>query len=149
MNDKYFADTNLLVYAFDNREPDKQQIAQSLLNTFGSAGNLTLSTQVLQEFFVAVTRKLTPPLSSETAYELVENFTCYPLVQIEPALILSAIQRHRQLPVSFWDGLILEAALWSNCTIVLSEDMQDGQLIDNKLTIRNPFVSAQCPMVHE
>ncbi|MBT8421337.1 MAG: hypothetical protein KJO08_10840 [Gammaproteobacteria bacterium] len=67
MNDKYFADTNLLVYAFDNREPNKQQIAQSLLNTFGSAGNLTLSTQVLQEFFVAVTRKLTPPLSSETA----------------------------------------------------------------------------------
>nr|VFK57944.1 MAG: hypothetical protein BECKTUN1418F_GA0071002_11307 [Candidatus Kentron sp. TUN]VFK66898.1 MAG: hypothetical protein BECKTUN1418E_GA0071001_11267 [Candidatus Kentron sp. TUN] len=68
MNDKYFADTNLLVYAFDNREPEKQKIAQGLLNTFGSAGNLTLITQVLQEFFVAVTRKLTPPLSAKTGF---------------------------------------------------------------------------------
>ena len=81
------------------------------------------------------------PEEPKTAYELVENFTYYPLVQIEPPLILSAIQRHRELLVSFWDALIIEAALLSNCTIVLSEDMQDGQRIDNKLTIRNPFVS--------
>nr|VFK37470.1 MAG: Predicted nucleic acid-binding protein, contains PIN domain [Candidatus Kentron sp. SD]VFK42225.1 MAG: Predicted nucleic acid-binding protein, contains PIN domain [Candidatus Kentron sp. SD] len=133
----------MLAYAFDNRKPGKRQIAQSLLNTFGSAGNLTLSTQVLPEFLVAVTRKLTPPLSSQTAYEFVENLTYYPLVQIEAALILSAIQRHRQLSVSFWDALIIEAVLLSNCTIVLSEDMQNGQRIDNKWTIRNPFISTR------
>ena len=141
MSDKYFADTNVLVYAFDSKEPAKQQIALNLLDGFGSTGNLTLSTQVLQEFFVAVTRKLTPPLSAETAYELVENLVCYPLVQIDFSLILSAIRRHQQINVSFWDALIIEAALLSECTTLLSEDMQDGQLIANKLTIRNPFDS--------
>ncbi len=70
MSDKYFVDTNVLVYVFDTSEPDKQKIAHNLLDTLGCASNLTLSTQVLQEFFVAVTRKLKPPLAAETAYEL-------------------------------------------------------------------------------
>ncbi len=80
MSDKYFADTNVLVYSFDTCDPAKQQVAQTLLETLGSAGNLTLSTQVLQEFFVTVIRKLKPPLTPEYAYELVENFACYPLM---------------------------------------------------------------------
>lgn len=139
MNDKYFADTNILVYAFDNRDPVKQKIAQNLLETIGSTGNLVLSTQVLQEFFVTITRKLKPPFPISTAYELIENFACYPLVQITPTHILNAIQRHEQEKVSFWDALIIEAALFSHCTILLSEDMQDNQLIENKLRIYNPF----------
>jgi len=139
MNDKYFADTNILVYAFDNRDPVKQKISQNLLETIGSTGNLTLSTQVLQEFFVTITRKLKPSFSIATAYELVENFTYYPLVQITPTHILSAIQRHERETVSFWDALIIEAALHSHCTILLSEDMQRNQLIENRLLIHNPF----------
>ena len=139
MNDKYFADTNILVYAFDNRDPVKQKISQNLLETIGSTGNLTLSTQVLQEFFVTITRKLKPPFSIATAHELVENFIYYPLVQVTPTHILNAIQRHEREKVSFWDALIIEAALHSHCTILLSEDMQSNQLIENRLLIHNPF----------
>jgi len=139
MSDKYFVDTNVLVYAFDSSEPTKQHIAQQLLETWGSAGNLTLSTQVLQEFFVTITRKLKPPLSPELAYELVENFAYYPLVQIDTKTILAAIQRHQSDNVSFWDALIIEAALLSDCSILLSEDMQAGLMIDDQLKIQNPF----------
>lgn len=144
MNDKYFADTNILVYAFDNRDPVKQKVAQNLLETIGSTGNLTLSTQVLQEFFVTITRKLKPPIPITTAYELVENFTYYPLVQVTPTNILNAIQRHEREKVSFWDALIIETALFSRCNILLSEDMQNNQLIENRLLIYNPFQTKTC-----
>jgi len=139
MSDKYFADTNILVYAFDKREPEKQQIAQEILITLGSSYNLTISTQVLQEFFVTITRKLQPAFSFEVAYELVEEFACYPIVEINFQMILAAIKRNQQGYVSFWDALIIEAALKNNCNILLSEDMQDGQFIDNQLIIKNPF----------
>lgn len=71
-----FADTNVLVYAFDTSTPDKQRIAQQILQLEGSHGKLILSTQVLQEFFVTVTRKLLQPRSLEIAYEAVRNKIC-------------------------------------------------------------------------
>ena len=138
MNAKIFVDTNVLVYAFDSSENEKQNIAQALLSKDGVKGELALSTQVLQEFFVTVTRKLKEPLSIDNASNAVRLFSVYPLIQLNSELILKAISRHRDESFSFWDALIVEAALQANCQLLLSEDMQDGRKI-GKLRIHNPF----------
>ena len=138
MSGKYFADTNVLVYAFDNSEPAKQLIAQQILEEQGGDGSLVLSAQVLQEFFVTVTRKLAKPLSIDDAYTLVQQFGVYPMVSATPELILRAISRNRDDAFSFWDSLIVEAALQADCRVLFSEDMQDGRQI-GQLVIRNPF----------
>jgi len=138
MSAKIFIDTNILVYAFDSSEKEKQDIAQKLLNKEGIIGEITLSTQVLQEFFVIVTRKLKEPLSIEDASKTIQFFSVYPLVQISPKLILKAIERHQNESFSFWDALIVEAALQVDCKILFSEDMQDERQI-GRLKIINPF----------
>ena len=139
MTDNKFADTNVLVYAYDCSEPNKQKIAQNLLKNEGSEGKIILSTQVLQEFFVVVTRKLSKPLSVDDAYHVVCNLAEYPLVQMDKYLILRAIKRTNSDIISFWDALIIEAALQSDCEILLSEDLQTGRKI-NDMTIENPFL---------
>lgn len=138
MSVKYFADMNILVYAFDSSEPEKQEIAQQILERHGNTGELMLSTQILQEFFVTVTRKLTKPLSAETAQSLVQSFSLYPVIQVTPDLIQAAIGRYRRESFSFWDSLVVEAAIAGDCRVLLSEDMQDGREI-GQLKIENPF----------
>jgi len=139
MSGKYFADTNILVYAFDNREPEKQKIALQILEQYGNTGELVVSTQVLQEFFAVVTRKLKPPLEAEVAQQLVQSFSRYPVEQVTPQLIDRAIDRYRRESFSFWDSLVVEAAISARCSVLFSEDMQDGRDIDG-LTIINPFI---------
>jgi predicted nucleic acid-binding protein len=138
MSDRAFLDTNVLVYAFDQGSPKKQEIAKSLINEHGSSGNLALSTQVLQEFYVVSTKKLAQPLSKEVAAEVVNDLAEFSLVQIDKGLIIKAMIRHRENEYSFWDCLIVEAALQSGCSLLLTEDMHSGRCI-NKLEIRNPF----------
>ena len=138
MNAKLFADTNILVYAFDGGEPAKQTIAQELLRREGITGNIAVSTQVLQEFYVVVTRKLIATLPATQAYEAVRCFAEYPVVQVDVALILRAIRRNETERISFWDALIIEAALKAGCKTLLSEDMQAGCEV-NGLQIQNPF----------
>ena len=138
MSDKVFFDTNILVYAFDKSEHEKGTIAKGLIRDFGSDGNLVLSTQVLQEFYVTVTKMGKPMLTKEEAEGIVNDFAEFPLVQVEKNIILRAIRRHQTKVFSFWDSLIVEAALKSGCSQLLSEDMQDGLVVDS-LIIRNPF----------
>ena len=138
MSDKTFFDTNVLVYAFDDYDPDKQTKARGLLHLYGNSGELILSTQVLQEFYVVVTRKLKRALPLKAAEEIVTDLTGFPLVQVDKTLIVKAMQRHQQGDLSFWDSLVVEAALRARCTVLLSEDMHDGHQIEF-LTIRNPF----------
>jgi predicted nucleic acid-binding protein len=138
MSGRAFFDTNVLVYAFDQGEPNKRDIAKRLISEYGAAGNLVLSTQVLQEFYVVTTQKLTQPLSKEIAAEVVNELSEFPLVQIDKSLINQAMIRHREEPFSFWDCLIVEAALLFDCSFLITEDMQNGRCIDN-LDIRNPF----------
>ena len=140
MSAELFADTNILVYAFDRGEPAKQVITQELLRREGTTGNIAVSTQVLQEFYVAVTRKLTATLSVTQAYKAVCCFAEYPLVQVDVALILRAIRRNETERISLWDALIIEAALKAGCKTLLSEDMQAGRGVDG-LQIQNPFVN--------
>ena len=141
MSDRAFFDTNVFVYAFDNGEPVKSAVAKKLIHDFGSDGNLALSTQVLQELYVTLTKVGRALLTQEEAEEIVNDFAGFPLIQVDKNIISRAMKRHRNKVFSFWDALIVEAALQSGCSQLLSEDMQDGLVIDS-LTIRNPFGSS-------
>ncbi len=138
MSDKVFFDTNVLVYAFDSSEPGKSAVARKLINDFGRDGNLVLSTQVLQEFYVTVTKLGRSLLTRVDAEEVVNDLAGFPLVQVDKKIISRAMKRHRSKVFSFWDALIVEAALQSGCAQLLSEDMHDGLVIES-LTIQNPF----------
>lgn len=138
MNDKAFFDTNVLVYAFDKNEPVKSAISKKLIHDYGSDGNLVLSTQVLQELYVTLTKVGRALLTQEDAEEIVNDFAEFPLVQVDKNIISRAMKRHQSKVFSFWDALIVETALQSGCSQLLSEDMQDGLAIDS-LRIHNPF----------
>ena len=138
MKERVFLDTNVLVYLFDADAPAKQRLVQNLLSNRELRMQLILSTQVLQEFYVSVTRKLAAPLDPDAAFQAVQDLAAFPIVQIDPPLILLAIQRGRKAKVSFWDALILEAALAAGATLLYSEDFQDGAVF-GRLRIANPF----------
>jgi predicted nucleic acid-binding protein len=136
MSVRSFFDTNVLVYADDKAAPAKQQHALELVAEHRRAGTGVLSLQVLQEYFVTVTRKLNldPPIARRKVELLAEFDVATPDV----ADILAAIDLHRLHGFSFWDALVLRAAKQSGCDILLSEDMQDTREIDG-LQIVNPF----------
>jgi predicted nucleic acid-binding protein len=135
---KSFFDTNILVYLFDADSPDKRRKARALFRNHAEAGDILVSTQVLQEFYVAVTRKLARTLDAGAAAEAVSNFAELPLVQIDSRLIIAAIHRSRKDQLSFWDALIVQAAIEGNAGTLYSEDMQHGQVLDS-LRVVNPF----------
>nr|MBS0019978.1 PIN domain-containing protein [Gammaproteobacteria bacterium] len=138
--ERRFLDTNILVYLFDADSPEKKTAVTGLFETEGASGSLILSTQVLQEFFVAVTHKLARPLPPEIAEQAVRDFSTLPVRQVTPALILSAIHRSIESRLSFWDALIVETAIDAGAAAILTEDLQHGQVIGGVRVI-NPFVS--------
>lgn len=135
---KFFFDTNILVYLFDTDTPDKRKKARALFQRHAEAGDILLSTQVLQEFYVAVTRKLVRPLDTAVAADAVSGFSELPLVQIDSELIVAAIHRSRNSRLSFWDALIVQAAIEGHANTLYSEDLQHGQMLDS-LRVVNPF----------
>ena len=135
---RVFFDTNILVYLFDADDAAKQDMARTRFEAEAAGGRALLSTQVLQEFYVSVTRKLSVPLEPETAEAIVRDLSLLPTVSIDTDRILAAIHWSRKLRLSFWDALIIEAALAGGAEQLLTEDMQHGQTIDG-LRIENPF----------
>jgi predicted nucleic acid-binding protein len=133
-----FFDTNVLVYLFDNRDPEKKLRAQQVFAEESERGLAVLSMQVLQEFYWAVTRKLASPLPEEVAKERVRDFCELPLVRVDAPMILAAITRSRSQSFAFRDALIVEAALKAGAKRLLTEDLQRGQRIGD-LTVENPF----------
>jgi predicted nucleic acid-binding protein len=135
--DKAFLDTNILVYLFDHDEPDKTQRARDILEQ-AEPGELALSTQVLSEFYVVVTRKLARPLDVARAAEAVDWLGLLQVVPLDPELVKAAIQTSRSSQLSYWDGLIVAAASASGCKCLLTEDLNHGQVIDS-VRVENPF----------
>ncbi len=129
----------MLLYAYDDDAPEKKARALEVFEQEVEAGRAVMSTQVLQEFYVNATRKMMRPLSSERAQARVEDLGRLPLVQVDLSLILAAISRSRSLGFSFWDALIVEAALKASADRLLTEDLQHGQVIEG-LRIENPFL---------
>jgi predicted nucleic acid-binding protein len=139
MSDKVFLDTNIFVYLYDSDQPDKQARARALVERFGLSGEIVISTQVLQEFHVSVTRKFARRLSEEQILLATRSLGRLPVVQVNVGMIFEAISLGRRFQLSFWDSLILQAALDSECRLLLSEDLQHGQRIGG-LTVENPFL---------
>jgi predicted nucleic acid-binding protein len=137
MGDSAFVDTNVVVYAFDDDEPVKQEQAREVLAGSGDQV-LVLSTQVLAEFYVTVTRKLARPLDSATARQAVAHLSDLPVVSTDADLVLAAIEVSRRHQLSLWDGLILQAAATADCNVVLTEDLSHGSVIGG-VTVVNPF----------
>lgn len=136
--DKIFVDTNILIYAYDISAGVKHVTAVRILSELWDSGRGVLSTQVLQEFFVSITRKIPNPINEHHAINIVRDFLRWELVVNDGDSILEAASLVSRYRFSFWDCLIIQAALKSGCNILLSEDLSDSQVIES-LQIRNPF----------
>jgi predicted nucleic acid-binding protein len=139
-----FVDTNVLVYAHDAAEAVKQPLARAMLDRLWADRSGTLSTQILQEFYNIATRKLAEPMTRAQAREVVELYSAWPTVVIDPALILSASRVEEDHQLSFWDALVIEAARVAGADRLLTEDMQNGRVIEG-VRIENPFVAERPP----
>lgn len=137
-----FFDTNVLLYMYDDDEPQKKEKAIDVFERAAEDDQAILSTQVLQEFYVNATRRLARPLSPERAAARVRDFARLPLVRVHEVLILAAIERSRNMSFSFWDALIIEAAVSAGADLLLTEDLQHGQRIEG-LTVVDPFVGTE------
>lgn len=133
-----FVDTNILAYAHDASEEEKQPIAKALIDDLWESERGTLSTQVLQEFYVVATRKFEPPLSRTEARELVGHYGEWGLVRIDLVMIVNASKVEEEHQLTFWDALIIEAARRSGANRLVSEDLQSADTIEG-IAIENPF----------
>ncbi len=144
MSAKAFVDTNVLLYAYDTSEVDKQPVARATLDRLWAERTGTLSTQVLQEFYNAATRKLSPPVRRTEAREIIDLYTSWPVILLDPALILEATRLEEEHQLSFWDALVIEAARVAGAERLLTEDLQHGQVIEG-IVIENPFLATDEP----
>ena len=134
-----FVDTNILVYAEDRDAGSKHDIARDLVKDLWRSGEGVLSIQVLQEFYVNVTRKVRQPLSSDDALAIVEQYLTWRVVENTGDLLLAGIRLASALKISFWDALVIHAARVTRCDRVWTEDLNHGQRIGD-LVIVNPFL---------
>jgi predicted nucleic acid-binding protein len=137
MSVRSFFDTNVLVYADDKAVPAKQRIAIQLVSEHRRARTGVVSLQILQEYFVTVTKKL--HVDPTTARRKVELLAEFDVASPEVGDILAAIDLHRFHGFSFWDGLVVRAAKQAGCRVVFTEDMQNAREIDG-VRIVNPFL---------
>lgn len=136
--DKIFIDTNIIIYGYDETAGNKHKVAGNLLTDLWNSGTGVVSTQVLQEFFVNVVQKIPRPIDKKLAKEIVKDFLKWNVVVNTGDSILDAIDICEKYGYSFWDSMIIEAAIKGGAVILLSEDLQDGQVISG-VNIRNPF----------
>lgn len=138
MTVRTFVDTNVFGYLFQADEPEKQALAREISQSDQVTRELVVSTQVLQELYVTVTRKLANPLGPDEAATATRTIGGYTVVRIDPAMVYRAIELSQRHVVSFWDALILRAAIESGCEVVLTEDLQDGWQVEG-VRVENPF----------
>ena len=139
MKDRFFLDTNILVYSFDGNDPVKMQIAKDIITDGLSAGIGVISYQVVQEFLNVATKKFTIFLKHDDLLTYSKK-VFFPMLKIYSSqeLFENALDVKNRWKFSFYDSLIVAAALECNCKILYSEDLQDGQKVYS-LEIVNPF----------
>jgi predicted nucleic acid-binding protein len=139
MSVECFLDTNILVYAVSGLEEDatKQARALDLIRT----ADFGISTQVLQEFYVTVTRKIQRPLVPESAVALLDEYRLFPTVNTDYPLILTAIEHSLRYGISYWDAAIIAAAEALEASVLYSEDLSHGQQFE-AIRVVNPFRQA-------
>jgi predicted nucleic acid-binding protein len=141
MSDKTFVDSNVLIYAHDVDARAKHDTARNILRDLWSQRAGVLSVQVLQEFYVNVTRKIASPLSKDAARLVVNSYSIW-CTETTPAEIATAFRIEDESRIKFWDALIVASAAKAGAVRILSEDMNDQQIIAG-VRIENPFVQTR------
>jgi len=139
-SDLVFVDTNVLVYFRSNNDSRKQRIATDWLRRLANSQRGRISTQVLVEFYAVAMRGVNPDIARARAD--VEDFAMWQPVPPSVELFRRAWAVGDRYSLSWWDAMIVGAALTAGCTTLLTEDMQDGLVIDQTLTIMNPFTAS-------
>lgn len=137
MSDRTFIDTNVLIYAHDTRAGAKREVAKAILAELWAGRTGALSLQVLQEFYVNVTRKIPSPLPKNVARVVVESYSSW-CVETTPSDISTAFRIEDAARIGFWDALIVASAVRIGATRILSEDLNAGQRIAG-IPVENPF----------
>jgi predicted nucleic acid-binding protein len=127
VTDKYFVDTNILIYAHDRSTGVKHERASRLIEQLWTSGQGVLSTQVLQELCVNLRRKVAPPLPVDEIRRLVQDYLSWEIVVNGPESAIQALEIEARYKTSFWDALILQAAEQSGAAILYSEDLSTRQ----------------------
>jgi len=127
MSDKCFVDTNILVYAHDLEQGAKHKRAGALIAKLWDSGDGVLSTQVLQELCISLRRKVSRPLSTEATRQLIEDYSSWEIVVNTAESVLQALDLETRYKISFWDALIVQAAMRSGAGLLYSEDLADRQ----------------------
>lgn len=140
MSVRTFVDTNILIYAHDADAKEKCQRAKEALNELWDERTGVLSMQVLQEFYINVTRKIAIPLSKDAARRIVDSYLTW-CMQTTATEISAAFRIEDESKIGFWDALIVASAVRSGSARILSEDFNDGQVISG-IRIENPFAGA-------
>jgi predicted nucleic acid-binding protein len=133
-----FVDTNVLVYAHDSGAGPKRKAGRDLLLRLMETGSGAISTQVLSEFLVTVTRKIPKPLTTRTAIDIVEDLATMTVVQPAVADLVAAATLAEEHHIHFWDALIIRSAQVAGANTLWSEDLSAGQDFDG-VVVRNPF----------
>jgi predicted nucleic acid-binding protein len=139
MSDKYFVDTNILVYAHDRTAGVKHSRARALLEQLWGSGEGVLSTQVLQELCVNLRRKTANPLLVEEVRRLIQEYSTWEVISNGPESIPRALDLEIRYKTSFWDALILQAADEAGASILYSEDLSTGQNYGS-IRVVNPLI---------
>ncbi len=134
-------DTNILIYAHDRSQRHRQRQAAELLDRLWETNAGLLSIQVLQEFYVNVTTKVTHPLSPGNARKILEIYSAWPIVSPTAQDVINATILAKRYKISFWDAMILTAAESGGASILWSEDLNPGQKYKN-VQVRNPFAES-------
>ncbi len=139
MSDKYFVDTNILVYAHDRTAGVKHRRARILLEQLWESGEGVLSTQVLQELCINLRRKTASPLPVEEVRRLIGEYSTWEVITNTPESVIKALDVEVRYKTSFWDALILQAADDASASIVYSEDLATGQKY-GMIRVVNPLI---------
>ena len=127
MSDRYFVDTNILMYAHDSAAGEKHERAKTLVEELWRERKGVVSTQVLQELAVNLRRKAARPLDAKATREIVADYLTWQVVVNGGESILEALDIEARFQISFWDALVVQAAQASGAEILYSEDLSDGQ----------------------
>lgn len=134
-----FIDTNILVYAHDFNAGRKREIASHLLLRLFEGQNGLLSVQVLMEFYATVTKKIAAPLSSRRASEIISDLATWQIYAPTATDVLKTIEISGEHKISFWDAMIVRAAIALDASVIWSEDLKHGHIYEGVI-VKNPFV---------
>ncbi len=140
MSDKYFVDTNILMYAHDTAAGAKHARARALVEDLWESRWGVVSTQVLQELAVNLRRKAKNPLDAKATRDVVSDYLAWQVVVNGGGSILEALDIEARFQVSFWDALVIQAAQAGGADVLYSEDLSDGQRYGT-VKVENPFRS--------